>query len=256
MTRKRGIAGLGLVALASLVAPRASPAEPVRLVMPIVYGTHLAGLGTLAQQLVKLVAQTSGGALVLDLKQPGEVTQPLAILADVSSGKVDAGFATASFWAAKLPAAALFAGYPFGPDANTYASWFANGDGRKLYQEMYDQAGFKVHVIPCAFGGAEAAGWFAKEVKTPDDLKGLRMRIFGLGGRVMNRLGATTVVIPGSAVAAAFDSHEIDAAELLTPAADKNSRSARPREAHLRPGLAAAGDRVRAPDQSKALDRA
>ncbi len=222
MTRKGGIAGVALFALALLPARQALPAEPVRLVMPIVYGTHLAGLGTPALQLVKLVGQASGGTLVLDLKQPGEVTQPQAILDDVSSGKVDAGFATASFWAAKLPAAALFAGYPFGPDAKTYAAWFASDDGRKLYQEMYDQAGFKVHVIPCAFGGAETSGWFAKEVRTPDDLKGLRMRIFGLGGRVMSRLGVTTVVMPGSAVAAAFDKHEIDAAELLTPSADKN----------------------------------
>jgi len=210
------------LALAVLPASHALPAEPVRLVMPIVYGTHLPGLGTSAQQLVKLVAQLSGGDLVLDLKQPGEVSQPQSILDDVSRGKVDAGFTTPSLWAAKIPAAALFAGFPFGPDADSYAAWFLQGDGRKLYQEMYDQAGYKVHVIPCAFGGAEAAGWFAKDVKEPSDINGLRMRIFGLGGRVMSRLGAATKVLPGSAVASAFDKHEIDAAELLTPAADKS----------------------------------
>lgn len=222
MSRKGGIAPACLVALALLLGGIAWGAEPVRLEMPIVYGTHLSGLGTPALQLAKLVTQASGGTLLLDVKQPGELSQPQSILDDVSSGKADAGFATASYWTAKLPAASLFAGYPFGPDAATYLAWFEKGDGRKLYQEMYDQAGFKVHVIPCAFGGAETAGWFAKEIAGADDLKGLRMRIFGLGGRVMSRLGASAVLLPGSAVVQAFDKHAIDAAELLTPAADKN----------------------------------
>jgi TRAP-type mannitol/chloroaromatic compound transport system substrate-binding protein len=83
------------------------PAEPFRLVMPVVYGTHLPGLAELAAQLAKLVDQLSGGALELDLKQPGDGTQPQEILDKVSHGSVDAGFSTASFWGAKIPAAAL-----------------------------------------------------------------------------------------------------------------------------------------------------
>jgi TRAP-type mannitol/chloroaromatic compound transport system substrate-binding protein len=107
------------------------------------------------------VKQLSGGAIELDLKQPGDGTQPQDILDKVSRGDVDAGFSTASFWAAKIPAAALFAGFPFGPDAKGYVDWFFAGNGRKLYQEMYDEAGLNVHVIPCACGGAETSGWFA-----------------------------------------------------------------------------------------------
>jgi TRAP-type mannitol/chloroaromatic compound transport system substrate-binding protein len=86
---------------------------------------------------------------------------------------------------------------------------------------MYDHAGLKVHVIPCAFGGAEAGGWFAKEIKTTSDLEGLRMRIFGLGGRVMSRAGATTVLMPGGDLDTAFAKKKIDAAELYTPAVDE-----------------------------------
>jgi TRAP-type mannitol/chloroaromatic compound transport system substrate-binding protein len=188
--------------------------------MPIAYGTHLPGLGAPAAKLAKLVAERSQGTLTLDLKEPGDGTQPQDILARVASGKVGAGFATASLWAGKLPAAALFAGFPFGPDGRTYADWFSTGNGRKLYQSLYDQAGLRVHVIPCAFGGAETSGWFAKEIARPDDLKGLRIRIFGLGGRVMSKLGATTVLVPGNRIGAAFDRKEIDAAEFLTPTVD------------------------------------
>lgn len=215
----RALAMLALWQL-PLFAAGAAIAEPVTLVTPLVYGTHMPGLGEPAASLAKLIEERSGGALVLDLKQPGEGTKPQEILDKVSSGKVDAGFTTASYWSAKLPAASLFAGFPFGLDGKGYLDWFEQGNGRKLYQEMYDHTGLKIHVMPCAFGGAEAGGWFVKEIKSSEDIKGLRIRIFGLGGRVMSRLGATTVLVPGSDLLAAFDKGQIDAAELYPPAVD------------------------------------
>ncbi|HKB00317.1 MAG TPA: C4-dicarboxylate ABC transporter [Methyloceanibacter sp.] len=213
-----------LLLVATLLATPslAAGVEPVRLVTPVVYGTHLPGLGEPAARLATLIDQRSSGGLILELKEPGDGTKPDEILDKVSDGKVDAGFATASFWAAKLPAASLFAGYPFGLDAPRYLAWFDSGSGRTLYQEMYDHAGFKVHVVPCAFGGAEAGGWFAKEIKTTSDLEGLRMRIFGLGGRVMSRAGAVTVLMPGGDLDTAFTKKKIDAAELYTPAVDEH----------------------------------
>jgi TRAP-type mannitol/chloroaromatic compound transport system substrate-binding protein len=219
---KRELCTVAVLALLSAAPPAlADPAEPVRLVMPVAYGTHLPGLGEPAKQLAKLVEERSNGSLLIEIKQPGEGAKPHEILDKVASGEVDAGFATASFVTAKLPAAALFSGYPFGPDAKTYLAWFEQGNGRKLYQEMYDHAGLKVHVMPCAFGGAETGGWFLKEIKTTDDIKSLRMRIFGLGGRVMSRLGATTVLVPGSDLVSAFEKGEIDAAELYPSAVDE-----------------------------------
>ena len=210
--------------LALLLLPpakaQAQAAKPVMLVTPLAYGTYMPGLGTPAASLAKLINERSGGTLVLDLKQPGEETKPQEILDKVSSGSVDAGLTTASYWSAKLPAASLFSGFPFGPDAKGYLDWFEQGNGRTLYQEMYDHAGLKVHVMPCAFGGAESGGWFKKEIKSPEDIKGLRMRIFGLGGRVMSRLGAITVLVPGGDILAAFDKGQIDAAELYPPAVD------------------------------------
>jgi TRAP-type mannitol/chloroaromatic compound transport system substrate-binding protein len=203
----RALAMLALGLLPASPAPAADSAT-VTLVTPVVYGTHLPGLGEPAARLAKLIRERSGGSLGLDLKEPGEGTKPQEILDKVSNGSVDAGFATASYWSAKIPAAALFAGFPFGPDGKSYLDWFETGNGSRLYQEMYDQAGAQVHVMPCAFGGAE-------------DIKGLRMRIFGLGGRVMAKLGATTVIVPGGNLVKAFDRGDIDAAELYTPAADR-----------------------------------
>ena len=93
----------------------AAAADTVTLVTPMVYGTHLPGLGAPARQLAKALEEGSKGTLKLDLKEPGDGTVPHEILDKVSDGKVDAGFATAGFWAAKVPAASLFGGYPFGP---------------------------------------------------------------------------------------------------------------------------------------------
>ena len=117
MPRTRAALGLGAAMLVVLLAGPGVPAEPLRLVMPVVYGTHLPGLGEPAARLVKLVKQLSGGALELDLTEPGGGTESQEILDKVSRGSVDAGFATANFWAAKIPAGALFGGFPFGPDA-------------------------------------------------------------------------------------------------------------------------------------------
>lgn len=217
---RRFITAVSLLLLASITAA-AENVEPVTLVMPVAYGGHLSGLGTPAVAFARLIKERSKGALVLEVKQPGEGINAYDILDKVSDGSIDSGFTTSSFWAAKIPAAALFAGYPFGPDGKTYLAWFKEGNGRTLYQELYDHAGFKVHALPCAFGGGETGGWFAKEIKSRKDIEGLRMRIFGLGARVMAKLGATTLIVPGKDLAKAFSKKEIDAAELYTPAADR-----------------------------------
>lgn len=210
--------GLWLALLAETIA---APAQTVTLETPVAYGTHVPGLGTPARDLARLLRERSDGAIQLELKEPGDGTAPFEILDKVSDGKVDAGFSTAGYWAAKLPAASLFSGYPFGPTAKEYRDWFNRGHGRALYQEMYDQAKVKVHVIPCAFGGAEAGGWFVDEITSVDDLDGLRIRIFGLGARVMMRLGAVPVLLPGSQIGEAFSEGKIDAAEAYTPAVDR-----------------------------------
>jgi TRAP-type mannitol/chloroaromatic compound transport system substrate-binding protein len=220
----RGAVGALALAVALVLMPvkgQAAEDDTVTLVTPLTYGTYLPGLGKPARTLARALKERSGGTLVLNLKQPGDGTLPHEILDKVSDGKVDAGFATAGFWAAKVPAAPLFGGFPFGPDAKGYLAWFDHGNGRKLYQEMYDQAGLKVHVLPCAFGGAEAGGWFAKEIHAKKDLDGLRMRIFGLGARVMSRLGTVPVLVAGGDLKQAFEKGKIDAAELYTPAVDR-----------------------------------
>ena len=212
------------IALGALIVfvATAARADPVRLVTPIVYGTHLPGLGEPAARLAKLVKQLSGGSLELDLKQPGDGTQPQEILDKVSgpAASMRGSPRRASGPRVFRPQCCSRA-FPSAPTLRAMSTGSSPAMARGSTSRLYDQAGLKVHVIPCAFGGAEAGGWFAKEIHSKADLEGLRMRIFGPGALVMARLGVKTVLVPGGRVAASFDKHEIDAAELLTPAVDQ-----------------------------------
>jgi TRAP-type mannitol/chloroaromatic compound transport system substrate-binding protein len=162
----------------------------------------------------------SGGTLKMKVYEPGKLVDPFEILDAVSTGKINSGYTTAGYWAGKIPASPLFSAVPFGPEAGEYMAWLYYGNGMTLYQEMYDQAGFNVHVIPCAIIAPETSGWFAKEINTPADLQGLKMRFFGLGGKVMQKLGVATSLLPGGEIFPALEKGAIDATEFSMPAID------------------------------------
>jgi TRAP-type mannitol/chloroaromatic compound transport system substrate-binding protein len=153
--------------------------------------------------------------------EPGKLVAPFEILDAVSEGKTNAGYATAGYWAGKLPAAPLFSAVPFGPDAAEYLAWLYYGNGMDLYQEMYDNAGYNVKVLLAAIIAPETSGWFAEPINSVSDLDGLRMRFFGLGGAVMQKLGVQTSLLPGGEIFAALEKKAIDASEFSMPAIDQ-----------------------------------
>ncbi|MCH9809158.1 MAG: TRAP transporter substrate-binding protein [Alphaproteobacteria bacterium] len=194
--------------------------KKVLLKTPVAFGTHLPGLGTPIKRVAKELGRISGGTLKMKIYEPSKLVAPFEILGAVSDGKVNSGYTTAGYWAGKIPAAPLFSAVPFGPEAGQYMAWLYYGEGLKLYQEMYDQAGYKVKVLPCAVIAPETAGWFSKEM-TIDDIKGLKIRFFGLGGKVMQKLGASTSLLPGGEIFPALEKKAIDATEFSMPAIDK-----------------------------------
>jgi TRAP-type mannitol/chloroaromatic compound transport system substrate-binding protein len=195
--------------------------KSVLLKVPVAFPTNLPGLGKPITYAAANVQKISGGSVKMKVYEPKKLVAPFEILGAVSSGKVNAGYATAGYWAGKIPASPLFSAVPFGPEAGEYMAWLYNGNGMKLYQEMYDQAGYNVHVTPCAIIAPETSGWFAKEINSPDDLKGLKMRFFGLGGKVMQKLGVSTSLLPGGEIFPALEKKAIDATEFSMPAIDK-----------------------------------
>lgn len=199
----------------------ADKTKTLLLKTPSAYSTALPGLGTVMPRVAKQIDLMSAGTLKMKLYEPGKLVAPFEILEAVSSGKVNSGFTTAGYWGGKIPAAPLFTAVPFGPEAGEYMGWLYYGNGLKLYQEMYDQAGYNIHVLPCTVVSPETSGWFSKEINSIEDLQGLKIRFFGLGGKVLQRLGAAVSLIPARDIFPALEKGAIDATEFATPAIDQ-----------------------------------
>lgn len=196
-------------------------AKKVLLKVPVCYPTALPGLGTTAPWLAERIETLSNGEIKMKVYEPNKLVAPFEILDAVSSGKVNAGFSMSGYWQGKIPAAALFSAVPFGPEAGEYLAWLYHGDGLKLYQEMYDQYGYNVKVLVFGIIAPETSGWFAKPIEKEEDLKGLRMRFFGLGGQTMQKLGVSTSLMPGGEIFQALEKGVLDATEYSMPAIDQ-----------------------------------
>ena len=201
---------------------RYSGGKSVRLKIASAYTTSIPILGSNITKIARRMDEVSGGSIKTRVLEPQDVGGLKEVLDAVSSGKVDAGYSAAGFWSGKMPAAPLFSSVPFGPDINTYLAWMKEGNGLKYYQQMYDDAGYNVKVFICCILPPETSGWFAREINKAEDLKGLKMRFFGLGGRVMEKMEVSTVLLGGSEIYQALEKGVIDATEFSMPSIDKN----------------------------------
>lgn len=149
----------------------------------------------------------------------GELVPALEVLESVQKGTVQIGHSASYYFIGKNPALAFDTCVPFGLTARQYNAWFHHGGGRDLLGRMF--ADFNIVNLPGGNTGAQMGGWFRREVNTLDDLRGLKMRIPGLGGRVMDALGVTAQVLPGGEIYPALERGVIDAAEWVGPYDDE-----------------------------------
>ena len=195
--------------------------KPVLLKVPVCFSTVLPGLGDGILYISERISLLSNGSVKMKVYEPKKLVAPFEILDAVSKGKINAGYATAGYWAGKIKSAPLFSAVPFGPEAGEYLSWFYYGNGMKLYQEMYDQAGYNVKVLLAGIIAPETSGWFKGPITSKDQLKGMRMRFFGLGGAAMKKLGVQVSLLPGGDIFPALEKKAIDATEFSMPAIDQ-----------------------------------
>jgi len=187
--------------------------------MASAYSSTTPVLGSLALRLADNVEKISAGTVKIKFFEPGALVPALEVFDAVSSGSVEVGWATPGFWAGKAPALQLFASVPFGPASAEYMAWMYYGGGLQLYEEMY--ARHNIKGLPCGLLPPEASGWFRNEINTVDDLKGLKMRFFALGARVMEKLGVSTQLLAGGDIYPALELGTIDATEYSSPAIDR-----------------------------------
>ncbi len=214
------LAGCGVKSGQSDIAE--STERPVQLKLASSFHSGAVLHGETIVHLAKRVEAASDGGIKIKVYDPGKLVAALEVLDAVSAGKVDAGYSTPGYWMGKIPAAPFFAAVPFGPDGNEYMAWFFAGNGMKLYQEMYDRYGFNVKVFICAIFPPETSGWFAHEIRSREDLDGLKMRFFGLGGNIMEKLGVAVNLLPGGEIFPALEKGVIDATEFALPSIDED----------------------------------
>ncbi|MET4692367.1 TRAP transporter substrate-binding protein [Endozoicomonas lisbonensis] len=173
------------------------------------------GLGMGPERFASMVDEMSAGRLKVKVYGAGELVPALEVFDAVSNGTADMGHAGAYYWKGKEPAAQFFAAVPFGLNAQEISSWIHYGGGQALWDEVYKPFNIK----PLAGGntGVQMAGWFNKEINSLDDIRGLKMRIPGMGGEVLKRLGGVPVTLPGGELFTALQTGAIDATEWVGP---------------------------------------
>jgi TRAP-type mannitol/chloroaromatic compound transport system substrate-binding protein len=175
-------------------------------------------MGEGAQFFAKRVEELSGGSLRIKIYGAGELVPALQVFDACSRGLIDGFHSGPYYWKGKNSAFSLFTAYPFGMVADEMMGWLDFGGGMELWRELYA----KYNLIPFKGGntGNQMGGWFRKPIKSLADLKGLKMRIPGLGGEVMARLGVKPVNIPAGEIYTALERGTIDATEWVGPALD------------------------------------
>ena len=179
---------------------------------------NLSILGEGAINFTQRVDLISNGNIKIKFFEPGALVPPLEIFDAVSSGAVDAGWSTAGYWAGKIPAVQFFTAIPFGPNASEFLAWYHEGGGKELWEEIY--AEHNLRPVQCGIISPEASGWFRNEITSVDDLKGLKMRFFGLGAKVLDKIGVSTQLLAGGDIYPALELGTIDATEFAMPSID------------------------------------
>lgn len=208
---------LGSVIAAMLAVPVAAQ-EKIRWKVQAVFGTHLPALGDPIMQVAEQIEKATGGDIRFKIYEPGKLVPPFGITEAIKNKQIDAGYTWLGYDQGKIPAAALFAAVPFGMEPWEYATWWYEGEGQQLAEELYGKHG--VHPVLCSVIGPETAGWFTKEIKSLDDFKGLKIRFAGIGGKVLQKAGASVTVLPGGEIFPALEKGAIDASEFSMPAID------------------------------------
>ncbi len=193
----------------------AAPAQKFEWKLVTSWPKNFPGLGTAPERFAEQVSQLSGGRLTIKVYGAGELVPALQVFDAVSQGTAEMGHSGAYYWKGKASAAQFFTSVPFGLTAQEMNGWIQYGGGQALWEEVY--APFNLLPLPCGNTGVQMGGWFNKEINSVDDLKGLKMRIPGLGGEVLARAGGTPVTLPGGEIFTSLQTGTIDATEWVGP---------------------------------------
>jgi TRAP-type mannitol/chloroaromatic compound transport system substrate-binding protein len=186
---------------------------------PVAFGTNLPALGDNILYVAKALKTATEGRIRLDVYEPGMLVPAFSITESVRDGKLEAGYTWLGYDQGRIPATPLIAAVPFGMEPWEYSAWYFEAGGKALVENLYEP--HNVHPILCGLIGPETAGWFTFPIVRLEDFEGLKIRFAGLGGRVLQQLGASVTLIPGGEIYQALEKGAIDATEFSLPNVDQ-----------------------------------
>ena len=217
---RRSFARFAAAGTAAVVAsPAIAQQGTIRWRLASSFPKSIEGLWGASPTVARLVSEMSDGRFVIDTFAAGEIVPGLQVLDAVANGTVECGHTYSGYYIGKNPALIFDGSLPFGFTVRQHNAWYMYGDGRKLVDELYDGQG--VVSIPMGNTGGQTFGWFRKELKTPGDFNGIKMRVAGFGGRVLAKLGVIPQQIAGGDIYPALEKGTIDAAEWVGPHDDE-----------------------------------
>jgi TRAP-type mannitol/chloroaromatic compound transport system substrate-binding protein len=196
-----------------------SAAEKIRWKVQSTFNTGWPALGDPVARLSDTLDRATDGRIKLKVYEPGKILPPLEISPSISKGDLPAAYNYMAYDQGRIPAAVLFAAVPFGMEPWEYAAWWFEGEGAKLANEIYNKQ--NIQVLLCSTIGPETAGWYRNPITSLADLKGLKIRFSGLGGMVLNEIGASATLMAGGEIFAALEKGTLDATEYSMPAIDE-----------------------------------
>ena len=212
-------AGGGLVAAVVTSPAIAQSAPSLRWRLTTSFPKNLDTLYGACEMFSKAMAELSDQKFQIQVFGPGEIVPALQVFDAVSNGTIEMGNSASYYYIGKDPAFAFGTAVPFGLNTRQMNAWLAYGGALDLLNELHKP--YNIYCLPFGNTTAQMGGWFRKEVKTLDDLKGLKFRVGGLAGQVLSRLGVVPQQIPGSEIYTALEKGTIDAAEWVGPYDDE-----------------------------------
>ena len=215
LIKNAGIAGV----LAAGVAPAVHAQAAVRWRLASSFPKSLDTIFGAADTFSKAVKAMSGGKFEISVHAAGELMPAFGVVDGVQQGSVECAHTAPYYFFGKDETFALGCAIPFGLNSRQMTAWMYEGNGMKLMREFYGK--FNIINFPGGNTGAQMGGWYRKEIKTLADMKGMKMRIGGFGGKVLEKLGSVPQNIPGGEIYQALEKGTIDAAEWVGPYDDQ-----------------------------------
>jgi len=218
--KNTALGGTAAAATTALAAPAYAQGKRT-LTLVTTWGRGLAGVHDSAQRCADSITAMSDGMLTVDLKAAGELVGAFEVFDAVTSGQADMYHGADYYFVNQHPGYAFFTSVPFGMTAQELVNWYYHDGGHEKHDELGQIFGLKSFLAGNT--GAQAGGWFSKEITGPEDFQGLKFRMPGLGGAALGKMGASVQNLPGAEVYQALASGAIDGTEWIGPWADEKA---------------------------------